>query len=344
MSMVSPFVVGVDTHARTHTFAVVNTATGELIQTQTFPTTKAGLVRARAWITRTADTSAVIAVEGSGSYGAPLTRLLHEAGFRVAEMDAPVKRNHKHGKSDPLDAEDIARRALATLDRLGQPRAIDGQQGALQVLLSARSSIATARTATINQLTALLRRHELGVDARRSLTTTQIRTINAWRARTGEEVAIAAARAEAIRLAKEIQYRDSQLAHNETQLLQHVRNITPHLLENRGIGPVSAARVLTAFSHPGRIRSEAAFARLAGVAPIPASSGNTTRHRLHRGGDRELNSALWRIAFYRYHHDPETTGYVTRKLAEGHTPKEIIRCLKRYIARNLYRQLQTQTT
>lgn len=338
-------VIGVDTHARTHTFAVLRSITGEVIDTQTFPVSEAGLRRAVSWIVRTGGPDALVAIEGSGSYGANLSRALDRVGVQVAEMDAPVKRHHRSGKSDELDAVDIARRALASpAGKLAQPRSHQGEREILRVLLGARTQLQRARTAAINTLTALLRTHEVSFDARRALTLTQIRQIASWRARSTDDALAQVVRAEAVRLAREILERTALVSRNETQLHHHVRQLAAFLLDQPGIGPVSAAHILAAYSHHGRVRSEAAFARLAGVAPIPASSGNTHRHRLHRGGDRALNSALWRIAFHRYHHDPATINYVTKRTTTGSTRTEILRSLKRYLARSIYRQLQSQTT
>lgn len=168
----------------------------------------------------------------------------------------------------------------------------------------------------------------------------QVAQIAAWRHRE-EPLEIAAARREAKRLARRIRICDEELAENDAELLALVKNSTAaSLLNERGIGPVNAAILLTAWSHPGRVRNEAAFASLAGVAPIPASSGNTTRHRLNRGGDRLLNRALYAITVNRMIHDPMTRQYAERKRAEGRTTKEIRRSLKRYICRHLYRALE----
>jgi transposase len=145
-----------------------------------------------------------------------------------------------------------------------------------------------------------------------------------------------------IRLAEEILRRDTELTRNEAGLRAHVTALAPWLLDEYAVGPFAAAHLLVAYSRKGRIRDEAAFARLAGVAPIPASSGNTIRHRLHHGGDRQLNRALWVIAFIRYSRDVDTQQYVAKKIQEGKTRPEILRLLKRYIARSLFRKLDAQ--
>jgi transposase len=196
------------------------------------------------------------------------------------------------------------------------------------------------RTRAVNALTALLRTNDLGVDARRALSHKKIATVAAWRTPSSSMTTIrAVSRAEAVRLARRIRVLDSDLAANRAALTAAVAEQAPELLQVRGVGPVVAATVLHAWSHPGRIHSEAAFAALAGVAPLPASSGNTRRHRLNRGGDRRLNRALYTVALTRLGHDPRTRDYLARRTAEGSTRREIIRVLKRYISRELFRLL-----
>ena len=343
-----PYVVGVDTHARTHTLAILVAATGELIATEQFPATSPGMDRAVAWAARRTDgdlaTSWVI--EGVATYGARLAATVSRAGYEVVEaarMDA--RRFRGTGKSDPLDARRIAAAVLAVEPaQLRHPRSDDGVRAALRVLITARDHMTTERTATINALTALLRTVDLGVDARRPLTATQVGEVAHWRARA-EDLATATARAEAVRLAKRVTDLDAEICANQARMIELIRaSKAAPLLDKTGIGPVTAAVVITAWSHPGRVRSEAAFAALAGVNPIPASSGNTTRHRLNRGGDRRLNRALHMAVITRTTHHPETRAYVERRRAEGRTDKEIRRCLKRYLARQLYRALNTLHT
>ena len=183
--------------------------------------------------------------------------------------------------------------------------------------------MAEERTRDINALTALLRTHDLGIDARRRLTNTQIHQVGCWRSRN-EPLVQATARTEAMRLARRVTALDAELAGNLvelTELLQVSQGAA--LLAQPGFGPVATAICLMAWSHHGRIRSEAAFAALAGVNPIPASSGNTVRHRLNRGGDRRLNQALHMVALNRMTYDAETKAYVAKRQAEGRTTKEI---------------------
>ena len=182
---------------------------------------------------------------------------------------------------------------------------------------------------------------DLGIDARRPLTATQIVTIAAWRTRD-ENLATATARGEATRLAKRVAALDTELKDITKRITDLVRQSPAGtLLDQPGIGPVTAAVALTAWSHLVRLSSEAAFARLAGVSPIPASSGNTVRHRINRGGDRRLNRALHMAIVTRMRMDPRTRAYVERRTAEGRSLREIRRCLKRYLAREIYRHLNT---
>jgi transposase len=244
------------------------------------------------------------------------------------------------GKSDPLDARRVAEATLPLeANHLRHPRRGDGERAALRVLVTARDHMTGERTRAVNALTALVRVFELGIDARRPLSNQQIVEIARWRTRN-EPLAAATARAEAVRLAKRIVALDQELAANQETMDTLVRS-TPAagLLDKIGIGPVTAAVCLTVWSHHGRVHSEAAFASLAGVNPIPASSGNTVRHRLNRGGDRRLNRALHMATITRMIHDPTTSDYVERRRAQGRTTKEIRRCLKRYLARQIYRHL-----
>jgi hypothetical protein len=339
-----PFVIGVDTHARTHTFAILAAATGESMATEQFPATAAGSDRAIAWVARRTDgdLAALWVIEGVATYGAQLASVVNQAGYEVVEAARMDARAHRGtGKSDPLDARRIAAAVLSLEPhQLRRPRSDDGIRAALRILVTAREHMTTERTATINALTALLRMVDLGIDARKPLTARQVSEVARWRTRA-EVLAAATARAEAVRLAKRVADLNDELAANQARLTELIRDSKAAvLLDKIGIGPVTVAVVLAAWSHSGRVRSEAAFAALAGVNPIPASSGNTTRHRLNRGGDRRLNRALHMAVITRMTHDPNTRAYVERRRAEGRTTKEIRRCLKRYLARHLYRTLE----
>ena len=342
-----PFVVGVDTHARTHTLAVL-ASSGRHIDTATFPTTPHGLARALAWTHRRTTPQAgqvLWVIEGAGTYGAHLAKMATDAGYPVVEAPRMNPRaRHTTGKSDTLDATAIAAAALP-LDttRLRHPRTDTGPRAAIAVLTGAREHMNRERTATINTLTALLRIHDLGIDARKAPTTTQINQVSTWRTRT-EPLTLATARTQATRLAQRITSLTSELADNKQQI-HTLLKISPAaaLLDEFGIGPLTAAACYTAWSHPGRLRSEAAFAALAGVNPIPASSGNTTRHRLNRSGDRQLNRALHMSIITRMAKDPTTKAYIEKRRTEGKTDREIRRILKRYLARRVYRLLTATT-
>ena len=340
-----PFVIGVDTHARNHAISILACPTGEVIDEAQFPTTTAGLSRAVCWVGRRTggDVDVLWVIEGTGTYGARLASTASDAGYTVVEAPRMNARaNRGIGKSDPLDARRIAAAALPRQDsQLREPRADDGVRAAVKVLLASRDHMSTERTATINALTALLRVVDLGIDARQPLTATQIATLAAWRTRH-EDIAIATARGEANRLAKRVAALDIELKAITKRITDLVRQSpAATLLDQPGIGPVTAAVALTSWSHLGRIRSEAAFASLAGTNPIPASSGNTVRHRINHGGDRRLNRALHMAIVTRMRTDPRTRAYVQRRTAEGRTLREIRRCLKRYLARENYRHLNT---
>ncbi|WP_434316000.1 IS110 family transposase [Leifsonia sp. P73] len=338
------YVVGVDTHAKTHTYAIVETITGRLISVETFPTTAAGLSRALSWIRRRTDGAVLAAVEGTNSYGSELIRALDAIGLPVTEARPPLRASRAgRGKSDPIDAEAAARSVTHhPIDTLRVPRS-GKRRSAVRILLTTRRSMETQRTADRNALIALLRIVELGLATRRSLSAANLAKVAAWRGHSTDDVEQATARAEASRLARSVLTLNERLNENAAELRSHVEQIAPQLLVVQGIGPITAAVFITAFSHVGRVRSEAAFAALGGASPIPASSGNTVRHRLNRHGDRRLNAALDTVARVRMMSHPETMAYRERRLAEGRTGREIKRSLKRYIARQIYRLLTAST-
>ncbi|MDI2021114.1 hypothetical protein PJL18_01632 [Paenarthrobacter nicotinovorans] len=286
------------------------------------------------------------AVEGIGSYGARLAKAVTDAGYDVAEaprMNARVRRGI--GKSDPLDAAAIGTAVLGLeVSQLRTPRRDEGIRAGLRILNAARDQLTRDRTVNVNALIALLRAHDLGTDARKPLVSAQIASISRWRERD-EPIELSIAREEAVRLARRVLEVTTQLSANQKRMTELIQQSpAAPLLEIVGAGAVTVATVLTAWSHPGRVRSEAAFASLAGVNPLPASSGNTVRHRLNRGGDRRLNRALHTITMTRMVHDPGTRDYVAKRTQEGRSYREIRRSFKRYIARTLYRQLNTLYT
>lgn len=344
VSQVHPFVVGVDTHARSHALCILAGLTGRVLGQAEFPASAAGLRRAIAWVAKRtgADLATLWVIEGAASFGASLAGAVTDSGYRAVEAARMDKRAHAAaGKSDLLDAHRIAAAVLGLpVDRLRQLRRPDGARAALSVLLAARDQMTRNRTAAVNALIALLRTHDLGIDARRKLSKATIRTVAGWRSRQGEELALGYARREAVRLAKQAVELGFELAGNKAEIGRLVASSPAAvLLEVTGFGPVNAAHCYVAWSHHGRLRSEAAFAALAGTSPISASSGNTTRHRLNRYGDRRLNSALHNAAVTRRRWDPQTIDYCERRTTQGKTSKEINRCLKRYLTRKIYRIL-----
>jgi transposase len=333
-------VIGVDTHKHTHTAAVIVAATGAAVDQVTVDTDPDGY---EALVTMADQHSGLRAwsIEGTGGYGAGLTRFLTARGELVIELDRPNRPARRNGaKSDPLDAVRAGREAL-TREHLAQPRAA-GERAALSVRLAARRSAVDASSVAQRQMLSLITASPEALRSKfRGRSTidsvaaaTRLRLSATWDLETRTY-------AEAIReLARRAQAMHAEALSHEKAILAIVRTWRPDLLEQHGIGPIVAATVLCAWSHPGRCRNEAAFANLAGVAPIPASSGLTTRHRLNRCGDRQLNRMLHVVAMHRMRHDPTTRAYVERRRAEGRTDREIRRCLKRYIARQLYRQLE----
>ncbi len=334
-------VVGGDTHADTHTLQIALPSSVEL-STATFANSPSGFAAAITWIVEHAPgPRIVVGLEGTRSYGVALERALTGAGFSVVEVERPNKGDRRgRGKSDEIDARHAVQRVLAMdADRLPTPRA-DGDREALRILLVARRDLVTGRTAHANKLTALLRG---GDDEDRDLigawTRARLEQITRRRVLDRHTREQAVRRTEATRLARAILAADVELAANKKHLDAIVADLAPGLVDRVGIGPVSAAQALVSFSHPGRIHSEASFAMLAGASPLKASSGRTDRHRLNRGGDRALNRALHDIAKTRMRHDPRTIAYLERRRVEGLSDREIRRCLKRYIARELFRTL-----
>lgn len=334
-------VIGVDTHARTHTYVIIDTTAGKVTATETFPTSPPGLRRAVAWMTRLTPGPRLVAVEGTNTYGSLLCVELRKADIPFTEAHPPARAERRYGKSDTIDAEAAARTVLRVeLDKLIVPRE-GAARSALRILLAARHNLDRRRSADIHALTALVRTVDLGLDARGPLRTRQIRTIADWRIRPTENLELQIARPEATRLARDVLLTSTLLRANESQLRDLVASVAPSLLDRVGVGPITAAVFLTAWSHPGRVRSEAAFASLAGACPIPASSGNTIRYRLNRSGDRQLNWALDVVARARLLCDQRTRDYAARRQAEGKTRSELRRILKRYIARQIFRELNS---
>lgn len=335
-------VIGVDTHRDTHEVEIAF-PTGSPIASCSISNTSAGYAQLLTWIGEHAPgPRLVVSIEGTRSYGAGLTRAITAAGLVVLECEQPHRTTrHGKGKSDPIDAHLAVLTALRLdTDRLPTPRA-DGDREALRLLVIARQELTTASTAQTNRLRALL----LGGEdtdrqlARGALTDTILAGLARRRAPREASRDQAVRHAEIRRLTVALRDHRRNLSTNRAQLLAIVNDLAPGLTDQPGIGPVSAAQIVVSFSHPGRCRNDAAFAALAGVSPLPASSGRTVRHRLNRGGDRALNRALHTIALARMRSCPTTRAYVARRTTQGKTAREIRRCLKRYIARQLYRTL-----
>jgi transposase len=337
-------VIGVDTHKHTHTAAVVAAATGGVLATQTVPTTLVGY-QALLRLAQQHPGPRVWAVEGTGGYGAGLCRLLAAHGEWVVELDRPARPARRHGaKSDPIDAARAAREALGR-PHLAQPRA-GGQRAALGVLVAARRSAVDASTCAQRQLHALvvaaperLRARLRGHSTRQLVTAcTRLRGHPSWEPECRTTAMVLRA------LARRVLELDAEARTHQQAITAIVGGWRPDLLAEFGVGPITAALVLGAWSHPGRCRTEAAFAMLGGAAPIPASSGQRVRYRLNRSGDRQLNRALHTIVLARCRFDPGTRAYLARRRAQGKTDREIRRCLVRYVARQLYRLLERPTT
>ena len=333
------FVVGVDTHARTHTYAIISSRTGEVLGTKAFAVTDAAIDRAIAWTTSHTNGQVLFALEGSGSYGASLARSLRRGGHELCDVRPPKRASRTRGKNDEIDAVAAAKSALGIgMDALTMPKA-NGLRNALRVLLDARMDMELRRTSARNQLNALVRTTDFGLDTRRALTDKKVRQL-AGLERNHADRATQIVQREAIRLASIVIDLSGQMLENRTELGEVVEILAPGLQQIYGVGPITAGVAVSAYSHRGRVRSEAAFAALAGVNPIPASSGNTTRHRLNRHGNRQLNRAIDVIARVRMVSEVRTRDYVQRRTTEGRTTREIRRILKRYIARELFKALQ----
>jgi transposase len=333
---------GVDTHGATHHAAVIDQL-GRHLADQEFPATAAGYRQLHEFLNTHGHLLAV-GVEGTGAYGAGLTRHLAATGATVIDVDRPDRKTRRaKGKSDPIDAY-AAATAVASGRATGSPKSRTGTVEAIRMLRIARTSAVKGRTQAINQIRALLvtapavLREQLADLPRAELTRTLARM------RPGHDLALPlnAAKAALRHLAHRHQHLDQEIGELDAQITPLLQHTAPQLLEIFGAGPESAGQLLvSAGDNPERLHSEAAFAHLAGVAPKPASSGRTHRHRLNRNGDRAANHALYTIVIVRMRHHQPTRAYVERRTREGLTTREIIRCLKRYLAREVYHALTT---
>lgn len=337
--MITPpleIVLGIDSHRDTLVCVALDTL-GRHLAVHSFPTTLAGYDALLSW-TCGLGTVRDAGIEGTATYGAAAMQRLRAAGIRVIEVNRPDRaRRRRRGKNDATDAESAARAVLGG-DAAAVPKAQDGAVEALRLLLVVRRSAVKARTQAGNQLRALLitappaERETLG---RGPLPTCVARCVQL--AQDATDVLVRA-RQQALRaLALRWQQLAAELKEIDAAIAKLAVATAPRLLARFGVGPHTAATLLlTAGDNPERLRSEAALAALCGVSPVEASSGQTTRHRLNRGGDRQANNALWTIALVRMRSETRTRAYVERRRAEGRSLKEIMRCVKRYLARELY--------
>ena len=331
---------GVDTHLDFHVAAALDPL-GGLLGSESFATNPAGYSSLLAWLESFGALSKV-GMEGTGSYGAGLARFLRRAHVTVIEVNrANRAERRRSGKSDPLDAIEAARAALGG-SATSISKSKDGAVEAIRVLVVAKRSARHARIKALTQMRHLvitapdqLRYRLNGL----SVATLVSEAARLRPSRSGDPV-MAAHKASLCSLARRVESLEDEIAGLDERVETLLAATAPELLSLFGVGPDTAAALLVAAGdNPERLHSEAAWAHLCGAAPIRASSGKVTRHRLDRGGDRQANSALWRIVMVRVAHDPTTTAYFERKVKEGRSKRDVIRLLKRYVAREVYHYL-----
>ena len=333
-------VIGVDTHDLIHVAVAVDHL-GRRLGDLSIPTSPSGYEYFATWASGLGEIIAV-AMEGTGSYGHALCTLLRSRGVHVVEVSRPSRKNRRNrGKADLSDAESAARAFLGG-EVTAKPRGNDASVAMIRSLRIPREALVNQRTQAINQLRALivtapaeLRESLAGLTAKQLIE-------RVAHFRVGSVTSLAEASRFAMRqLGRHVLHIDVQVEELDRQLDPLVAGRAPELLAIYGVGVEVASNLLVAWDNAHRIRSEAAFASLCGVAPVPASSGKTSRHRLSRGGDRIANRALWRIVLTRMRTDDRTRDYLARRQAEGKSKREVVRCLKRYVAREVYRVLQS---
>ena len=327
---------GVDTHLDTHVAAVVDEL-GAVLETRAFPATPAGYRRLLRWLREHGNVERV-GVEGTGTYGTGLARYLAVEGVQVVEVDRPNRQaRRRHGKTDTVDAIAAARAALGRV-ATGTPKTATGPVEGIRMLRLVIRSAHKARTQAVNQLHnfVVTAPDELRERLRGLPTRELVPTCAGLRPGDGEDL-IALAKLALKETAQRIVALDAQLDRLTPRMRELVEATAPTLIDRPGVGTDTAAALLVAAGdNPHRLRDERSFAALCGVNPIEASSGKTVRHRLNRGGDRQANSALWRIVLVRMGSDPTTKAYVERRTKEGLSKREIMRCLKRYVAREVF--------
>jgi len=334
------YVVGVDPHRDSHALAIVHVLSGAVVFEAEVAASSRGYAEALQLVEAHAAGRRAFAVEGSGSFGAGLTRFLTGRGERVLEVSRLRRERRSGGKTDALDAVRAARSVLGQ-ERPATPRA-GGERQALQALVAAREGAVNGKCAGLAQIRDLLitTPEPLRSELRPLTQAPLLRRLAATRPEGRRDPEL---RGSMLAL-RSVARRVLQLQAEERELGRQIealtRKLAPQLLDQPGVGPYAAAQLVLSWSHHGRIRSEAAFARLAGAAPIPASSGQTARYRLDRSGDRKPNRALHLILVTRKRTHPPTRPYIERRIQEGKTRREANRCLKRYLAPNLYRLLE----
>jgi transposase len=335
-----PVTGGVDTHADVHVAAAVD-GNGGVLGVESFATTPAGFRELHGWLAGFGELARV-GVEGTGAYGAGLARFLRARDLEVIEVDRPNRQlRRRAGKSDTIDAIEAARAALSGRAR-GIAKTADGDVEAIRVLLVARRSGRDVRIKYLNQIRHLgftapdeLRERMRGVPPERLA-----RTAAALRPGPANSSVRHATKLAIRTLGRRVLDLEADAQHLDRLMDELVKRTAPSLLDVYGVGTHTAAILLVAAGdNPHRLKNEAAFAHLCGVAPLPASSGKVIRHRLNPGGNRQANHALWRIVFTRMSSDERTRKYVARRLTEGRTTREVMRVLKRYVAREIYPHL-----
>ena len=329
---------GVDTHKDLHVSAVVDER-DQVLGTRSFAATRQGYRQMLQWM-RSFGELVRVGVESTGSYGAGLLRHLQAAGVQVLEVTAPDRQDRRRrGKDDDIDAQNAAHAALAG-KRTVTPKTRDGMIESLRVLKVCRKTAVAARRVALQMIhnTIVCAPEELRESLRKMTRMQLVRTLAAWRPDLSDYRNVASAYRIGLKsLGRRYLELHDEVADLDVMIAAIVTDLAPALVARNSIGTESAAQLLlTAGDNPQRLRSEAAFAALCGVSPVPASSGKVTRHRLNRGGDRAANSALHIIAIGRLRTDSRSQTYVAKRIAEGHSKLEALRCLKRYIAREVY--------
>ena len=337
------YIIGGDSDRDTVDLAVLDSGTGRVGAHLADTADGAGYTRMLAWAEKNAPGRRAWALEGTGSFAAGLVVNLLEAGEAVVEVGS-LKRA-RGAKNDRIDAIRAARQAIAR-DEQGAPRA-GGLREALRMVFACREGVVVSRTKAINELKSLIvvAPEQLRAELRGRTLQVQLTRIEQLPTPTTAPVEHRLSVLTLQSIAARIRFLSAQLAELDPQLLELITQhpAGPALLAQAGVGPVVAAQLLISWSHPGRVRSEAAFASLAGVAPLEVSSGQRSRHRLNRGGDRALNRALHTVAITRMRCHPETRAYETRRNAEGKTHRDVRRSVKRALPRRLYRTIETAT-